>query len=115
MVIAQPARDHLGEPHQHCVECRRIRGIDRKSVLVADGLGVVALADLAVEPSSGVLAASFAGQRQPPFSEAVFEKSLIELRQIADFTDAAAVKIAFGYLAYPRDLAYVEGSQKPRF
>src|ERR1700681_112632 len=112
MVIAQPARDHLGEPHQHCVECRRIRGIDRKSVLVADGLGVVALADLAVEPSAGVLAASFAGQRQPPFSEAIFEKSLVELRQVADLADAAAVKIAFGYFTDSRDLAHIERSQK---
>src|SRR6266853_6816622 len=98
MVIAQPARDHLREPHQHGVERGRVRSIDRKGVLVADGFGVFAVANLAVEPPAGVLAASLAGQRQPPFSEAVFEKTLVELRQVADLTDAAAVKIAFGYL-----------------
>src|ERR1700694_3174065 len=114
MVIAQPARDHLGEPHQHGLKRGRVRGIDRKSVLVADGFGVVPVANLPVEPSSGVLAARLAGQRQPPFSEAIFEESLVELRQVADLTDPAAVKIAFGYFADSRDLAHVEGSQKPR-
>src|ERR1700694_2892262 len=82
-------------------------------MLMADGIGGVGLAALPVEPPAGVLAASFAGQRQPPFSEAIFEKSLVELRQVADLADAAAVKIAFGYFTDSRDLAHIERSQKP--
>jgi hypothetical protein len=65
-----------------------IRGVFVVGVFVADGLGVVFSRNFAVEPSTGVLTSGFAGERQSPFSEALFQFSFFQLGQIADLLDA---------------------------
>src|SRR5436190_15650428 len=81
---------------------------------MADGFWVVVLADLAIEPAAGVLTARLPGERQSPFPEALFEKGLIESREIADLGDAAFVQVTFGHFADARDLAHVERRQEAR-
>ncbi len=75
--FAQAAADHFGESHQRGFELRRVGGVFVVGVLVADGFGVGIGADLGVEPSTGIFAARFAGEREPPFAEAVCKFGLV--------------------------------------
>ena len=72
-MIAEPPRNHLREPHQHGVERRCAAGVDGKRMLMADRFWA-ALADLLIEPASGILSARFARQRETPLAEALFEE-----------------------------------------
>src|ERR1700693_5711185 len=65
-VFAKAAADHLGKPSQHGVQRFEIGGVFVECELVTDGFRVVFLAYDAVEPSSGVQAARFSGQRERP-------------------------------------------------
>src|SRR5580704_4817867 len=62
----QAPSHHLGEPHQRGLKLLDVRSVVVISVFVADGFGSDLFADFSIEPSAGVFAAGFAGQRQSP-------------------------------------------------
>ena len=80
-----------------------VGGVLAEGVLVADRLGACVLADFGVEPAAGVEAARFAGQRQAPLPEALFEKLLVEPGQVAHLANADGVQVLLGDLADARD------------
>ncbi len=84
-------------------------------MFVTDRLGLGIGADFTIEPAAGIFTAGFPRQRQSPFPEAFFEKSLVETSQVADFVNAQAVQILFGDLADAGNLAHVQRSQEIGF
>src|ERR1700730_12262585 len=81
-------------------------------MLVADGLGIAIRPHLAVEPAAGILAASFARQRESPFPEPFFEKYLIEASEVSHFVNAQAVQALFSDFAHAGNLAHIQRSQE---
>ena len=115
-VLAQAAADHLAEPRQGGFEQAGDRAVSSEKVCswLMD-LGSASVADFGIEPAAGVEAARFAGQRQAPFAEALFQEALVEAREIADLADAEVVQVLLGDLADAGDAADVERRQEARF
>src|SRR5580700_6073344 len=85
-----------------------VRGVLVESVFVADGLGIAVLADIGVEPTARVLAASFPGECETPFAEMLFQDLLIERGEVADAVNAEALQVLLRDLADARHFANLE-------
>ena len=92
-----------------------MRSRSAEGVLVADRFRSFVRADLAVEPAAGVEPARFSGQRQAPLAEALFQKRLVQTRQVAHLADAHRVQILLHHLAHAGHLADIERRQERRF
>src|SRR6516164_1771861 len=92
-----------------------IGGIFVERVLVADRLRVLAIADVAIEPSARILATRLAGECHSPFAETAFERALIDGRKIADTADAEPLQVLLGDLADSRHFADFERCEETRF
>src|SRR5215472_1481684 len=76
-VLAQPPSDHLAEPRERRFQAIYFAGILVERVLVANGFRHLLFADLGVVPRARILAARFAGQREAPLSEVLFEERFV--------------------------------------
>src|SRR5262249_41633162 len=114
-VIAKPPRYHFRQIHEHCIQCRNFRRIHGKSVLVTDGFWLAAFSDFAIEPAARVKAVRLAREREPPLSESLFKKDIVERRKITDFADSIRMEALLGDLADPRDLTHIERREKTSF
>src|SRR5207248_1966341 len=84
-------------------------------MFVADGLRGVRFADGAVEPCARVFAMGFAGHGQTPFSEVLFEKRPVFVRNITYLANAERVQLLFGDLADTGNLTDIERREKLGF
>ena len=75
-------------------------------------LGSVVLADFGIEPAAGIQPARFAGQRQAPLAETLFQERFVQSRQVADLADAQRVQVFLRHLADAGTLAHIERRQK---
>src|SRR5581483_5622764 len=84
-------------------------------MFMADRLGIAACPDIRIKPAPGVFSPGFASERQPPFSEALFEKIIIQSCQVADAKDSQCIQTLLGDLPYARDVAHIKRREKSRF
>src|SRR5215471_1096048 len=111
-VFAQPPSYHLAEPRESRLQAIYFCGVLVERVLVTDGFRPLPFADLGVVPRARILAVGFAGQREAPLSEALFEERFVQPREVAHFVDAQFVKVFFHDLADARHSSYIERRQK---
>src|SRR5437879_4152223 len=115
MILAQPAAHHLGKARQRGFQHRAIRGVFVISVLVTDRLRIGVGADVAVKPAAGIQAARLSRKRQPPLTETAFEKGLIELRQVTDFTNPEHVQTLFRHFTDAWNFSHIDRREKVYF
>jgi hypothetical protein len=71
--FAQAPSYHFAEAHERGLQALGVARVFVEGVLVADRFRVDIFSDFVVEPSTRIFAARLPGQRQAPFSEAVFQ------------------------------------------
>ena len=80
---------------------------------MTDRLRVVILADVAVEPASGIEPARFSRQCQSPLAEPAREKRFVQIREVANLLDADGVEVALATLPIPGTFRMSRGARKP--
>ena len=86
----------------------RHRPVFAERVLVADGLRIVAIADLALKLSAGVESVRLAGECQAPLARQRFEECFIQPRQVADPANAVLCQMLLGLLSDAGNLPHVK-------
>ena len=79
---------------------------------MAYGLGISVRPNFGVEPSSGIFAPGFAGQRQSPLTKAFFQKHIVEAGQITHLPYAERTEVLLGNFTHAGDVPHIERRQK---
>src|SRR5438270_9558840 len=107
-MLAESSARHLREARQRGFERGRFSSVLIESMLMADGFGIAALANLFIEPAAGIFATRFAGQRQSPFAETFFQIGSASLCQLADGENAQGIQVVLHHFSNARNSADAE-------
>src|SRR4029077_11389498 len=112
--FAQPPSHHFTETHQRGLQALSVARVFVERMLVADRLGIDYFSNFVIKPSARILAARFSCEREPPFSEAVFQIPVFQAGEVAHSLDADRVKFLLHHLPDAWDVADCERRQKLR-
>src|ERR1700730_7836554 len=103
--LAQPPSNHFTEPHQRGLQSLGVTRVLVERMLVANRFGIDAFSYFVIKPSTRILTPRFSCEGEPPFSEAMFQITVFQAREVAHFPDADRVKHLLHHLPDARAIA----------